>query len=296
MKKILAIALTVLFCATVAFADEVEETLAGKVNEQIRNTTRQMIQAGINSDDAIKMTQLMLRNQFSQQQTLKAQQMLMQALQSGLPVKPIMDKAYEGMAKKVHSRSVLQAMETVRSRYAFACKQAGQLTEESDKISSLGALMADSMTAGVAMGDLELIMGCLQDRTRKMERKRVDDLATDVCVALRDMARLGASSEAITDVVSHALSQNYTAGDIKILRQSFVNNARHALPDSIAKSYARRIGQGERAEGLGSSAAGGAGASGGAGSGGSNSGGSGPGSGGENGGGSGGGGHGGGRD
>jgi uncharacterized protein YoaH (UPF0181 family) len=221
--------------------------------------TRQMIQSGIESDDAIGMTQLMLRSQFSQEHALKAQQMLMFALQSGLPAEPLMNKAYEGIAKKVQSRSILQAMEKVRSRYAFAYKQAGQLTEEPDQVSELGNLMADSLSAGIERGDLELIRTRLQERTTQMERKRADELTEEAYKTVRDMARLGASSGAITDVVSQALRQNHTAREMKTMRTSFMNNARYGSPDSAAKSYGEMIGKGESAQGPGSPDAEGAG-------------------------------------
>jgi hypothetical protein len=112
-----------------------------------------------------------------------------------------------------------------------------------------------------------------------------DELATEVCKTLRDMARLGVSSDAITDVVSEALSQNYTAQDMEALRETFMYAAKKGSPDDMAKTYANQMRQGESPESPGSSGAGGAGASGesgGAGSGGSGSSDSGSGSGGGN--------------
>jgi hypothetical protein len=285
MKKIIAIVCILLFSATAVLADEVEDNLAGLANEQVMATTRSMIQNGIESDDAIGMTKLMLQNQFSYQQTLQAQEMLMQALQSGLPSEPLMNKAYEGMTKNVESGSVLQAMENVRSRYAFAYRKAGQLTEEPEEISSLGNMMANALAAGFERGDIDRIMDRLQDMTQTMDRKRTADLATETCMTLRDMARLGVSSAAITDVVSEALSQNYTAREMEALRETFMNTARRGSPNGVAKTYAEQMRQGESAESPGSSAAGGAGPSGeagGSGSGEAGTGGSGSGSGGEN--------------
>jgi uncharacterized membrane protein YgcG len=275
MKKIIAIVFILLFSATVVLADEVEDTLAGLANEQVMTATRAMIQNGIESDDAIRMTKLMLQNQFSLQQTLQAQEMLQQALQSGLPAEPLMNKAYEGMSKKTESGLVLQAMKQVQSRYSFAYKQAGQLTEEPEEISALGDLMADALAAGFERGDMEPIMTRLQEMTQTMERKGVDDLSAETCKTLRDMARLGVSSEAITDVVSEALSQEYTAQEMEALRETFMNTARKGSPEKIANSYATQMRQGESPESPGSPGAGDDGSSGetgGAGSGGSGSG------------------------
>ncbi|MBN2178299.1 MAG: hypothetical protein JW743_02565 [Deltaproteobacteria bacterium] len=261
MKKIIAIVFILLFSATVVLADEVEDTLAGLANEPVMTATRQMIQKGIEKDDAIEMTKLMLQNQFSLQQTLQAQQMLMQAVQSGLPAEPLMNKAKEGMAKKIQSGSVLQAMEQVQSRYAFTYRKAEQLTEDPEEVSELGDLMADALTAGFQKGDIEPIMERLMTRT--MERQKVDDeLATETCMTLRDMARLGVSSDAITDVVSEALSQNYTASEMEALRESFMYAAKKGEPEKTANSYATQMRQGESPESPGSSGAGGTGPSG----------------------------------
>jgi hypothetical protein len=268
MKKFIAIGcilLFSLFSATAVLADEVEDNLAGLANEQVMAATRLMIQKGIEKDDAIGMTKLMLQNQFSLQQTLQAQQMLQQALQSGLPAEPLMNKAYEGMTKKVQNRLVLQAMENVRSRYAFAYQKAGQLTEEPEALSTLGNLMADSLAAGFQKGDMDRLMDRLQEMTQTMDQKRTDDLAAEICMTLRDMARLGVSSEAITDVVSEALSQNYTAREMEALRETFMNTARKGSPEDMAKTYAAQMRQGESAESPGSGTAGGSGASGGTG-------------------------------
>ncbi|MBN2539658.1 MAG: hypothetical protein JXB09_06375, partial [Deltaproteobacteria bacterium] len=252
MKKIVEIALTVLFCATVACADEVDEVLAGMANEQIRNTTRQMIQAGISSDDAIKMIQLMLSNRFSQQTVQRAQEMLMNAVREGLPAEPIMNKAYEGMAKKVQSETIVQAMETVRSRYAFAYRQAGLLMKETGQVRSLGNLMADTLSAGMGQGDMAILSGRLEERITKRDKDQAHKLATETFRTARDMARLGASPSSVIDVISQALRHQYSAQEMETLRNSFMHNARQGAADNLAKSYAGEIGEGKSVQGLGS--------------------------------------------
>ena len=262
MKKIVAIALTVLFCATVACADEVDEILAGMANEQIRNTTRQMIQAGIHSDDAIKMIQLMLSNRFSQQTVQRAQEMLMNAVREGLPTEPITNKAYEGMAKKVQSETIVQAMETVRSRYAFAYRQAGLLTKEMGQVRSLGNLMANTLSAGMGQGDMEILSSRLEERIAQKDKDQEHKLATETFRTARDMARLGASPASVIDVISQALSHQYSAQEMETLRNSFIPNARQGAADALAKSYAGEIEEGKSSQGLSAPDTGGSGGSG----------------------------------
>ena len=252
MKKICLIALALLLCAGVACADEVGERLGAMASEQIQNATRQMIQAGIHPDDAIQMTQFMLTNRFRQEQVQRAQEMLMQAIRAGLPAEPIMNKAYEGMAKKVRNEAIVQAMETVRSRYAFAYQQAASLTKERGQVRPLGDLIADTLSAGMEQGDVEILRSKLQERTDQKDRDQVHKLATETFRTARDMARLGTSSTSVTEVMSQALRHQYTAQEMETLRNSFTRNARQGSADTLAKSYAGRIGEGKRSQGSGS--------------------------------------------
>jgi len=275
MKKIVTIVLAVVFCAAVASADEIDELLAGTANEQIRNTTRQMVQAGINSGDAIQLLQAMLSNGFDRKTVEKAQTILTNAVRQGLPAEPIMNKAYEGMAKKVQSGMIVQAMETVHSRYAFAYQQAEVFTKDMRQVHSLGDLMADTQSAGMGQGDMMILSSRLRERIDQKDKDRAYELAGETFRTARDMARLGTSPTSVVDVLSQALKHRYSAREMETLRSSFVQNARQGVADTLAKDYAGEIGGGKSAQGLGSpesgasSGGGSTGGSGGAGSGGS---------------------------
>ena len=64
MKTICFITCAILLCASPAFGDEVEDKLSPMATEKLKANTREMIRTGVNSDDAIKMTKLMLENRF----------------------------------------------------------------------------------------------------------------------------------------------------------------------------------------------------------------------------------------
>ncbi len=61
---------------------------------------------------------------------------------------PIMNKAHEGLAEQVQAKAVVQAMEQVRSRHAFASKQAKTITNDKAKINQMATILAGSMAAG----------------------------------------------------------------------------------------------------------------------------------------------------
>ena len=72
MKKILFLAILVVFQASIAVADEVEQGLMGSASNQIKSSARQVIRAGADSGSVIDVTRVMLQNDFKSEQILRA--------------------------------------------------------------------------------------------------------------------------------------------------------------------------------------------------------------------------------
>jgi len=242
-----------LFSASLAFGDEVEESLSTVATEQLKTSTREMILSGIDTDNAIRMTKLMLKNQFSLEQALRAQKAIMNAQKEGLPVDPIMNKAYEGMAKQVQAKNIVRAMEQVHSRYAFAHEQARALTHERSEIRTMGNTIAKGLAAGMNQEDIRGITNRLRVRTREMTQSQTMELAKESFKAARDMARLGLSSKTTTNLVCLALQNNYTARKMENMRNSFMTQSRSSNPTHLANTYSNAIKSGKSADSLGSS-------------------------------------------
>ena len=253
MKRILPIILVVFLCVLPAWGDEVDEGLPNKATEQIKTRTRAMINVGIAGDEAVKMTRMMIQNRFQHRNTLRAQQIAIDAIESGLPAEPVMNKAFEGMAKKVPEDRVVQAMEKTRDRYSYAYRHANEFTKNRDKTNDIGNALAQGVAAGMAKGDVDRTMEVLRQRTRQMTRSRTEELAKESCLALRTMARLGVSSKIAADVVTMALQHKYTAQEIKQMQHSFMIRSMSVDPTKLAQHYAYAIGQGVRAGNLSSS-------------------------------------------
>jgi len=248
MKKICLMVCAVLFCASLAFGDEVEESLSTLATEQLKTSTRGMILSGIDTDNAIRMTKLMLKNQFNLEQALRAQMVIMNAQKEGLPVEPIMNKAYEGMVKQVQAKNIVQAMERVRTRYAFAYAQARALIKERSQVRAIGNTIAKTFTAGMDQKDIQGIMDRLQERTQQMTQSQTMELAKESFMTARDMARLGLSSKATANLVCLALQNGYTARKMENMRNSFMTQSRSSHPTHLANSYSDAIKGGKSAD------------------------------------------------
>jgi hypothetical protein len=250
MKKIFLIAFVVFFCASVALGDEVDTGLSSMATEQIKVSTRQMIRSGINSDDALKMTRLMLENRFREEHALRAHQIITDAHKEGLSVEPIMSKAYEGIAKQVKDRNIVEAMEKVRYRYSFAYKQANELTPDKSRIRLVGNTIAEGLAAGMNDDDVGRVIYRLQHREQQMTNAQVGDLAGETFRFARDMARLGVSSRSTADVVCQALQHRYGAKEMTRLRKSFMKHSRNYSPTTLSERYLDAIRRGRSVENL----------------------------------------------
>ena len=226
MKKVFMVCMAIFFCAAVAFADPVDEGLPKTATQQVRNSTRQMLNQGFNPD-VINMTRQMLANNFREQHVLEAHAVLMNAHRQGLQTEPIMNKAHEGLAKQVQPGAVVQAMERVRSRHEFASKQASVITNDRAKKNQMATVLAGSMAAGMKHADAERIMQALQERTRNMARANAEDLALQTFMTTQMMARLGMHSQAVGDSVCEALQQGHSAQEMHKMRNTVMVNSRH---------------------------------------------------------------------
>jgi hypothetical protein len=235
--------MAIFFCAAVASADPVEEGLPKTATQEVKNSTRQMLNQGLNTENVMEMTRQMLANNFSQQHVLEAHAILMNAQRQGLQTEPIMNKAQEGLAKKVQARAVVQAMEQVRSRYAFASKQAKALTNDRAKMNQMAAVMAGSMAAGMNHEDADRIMQVLQERTRNMARAHAEDLAMQTFMTTRAMARVGMNSQAVGDSVCQALQQGYNVQEMHRLQNTVMANSRHSFSENSSKGHSFDAGQ-----------------------------------------------------
>jgi hypothetical protein len=264
--------------ATTALADAVDDGLPGDSPAAVKNSARQAIQNGLKSENVVRLTRAMLQNRFEDQQVQLAHALMIEAKNSGMPVQPLMNKAFEGMAKSVPPSMIVSAMEAVQSRNAFSFQRAAMLTKDRSRAENLGRTLAAGLAAGLTEKDADKITEMAQQRAGSMDSNQAYSLALESFQTARDVSRLGVSSQAVTSMVTRALDNGFNSEDMRAMRSSFMTQAQHAEPQNLARGYASAIQEGKGFQD-GSGAAGG-GQSGGTGQGGSGSGGSGPGSGG----------------
>jgi len=239
------------FFASTVFADVVEQDLA-RMPAPVRERANAMIQKGIPDEDAVQLVKAMNTNRFQETQILKAQNIVMEAQSRGLPTKPVINKALEGIAKKVTPERTLQAMEAVTSRYAFAFSQTRSISKSSEQTKHLGSMLAESLAAGLKEQDASRIIALLQEQSQKKNQNQMKDLA-EACLAMaRDMSRLGVSSPLSAQVISGALSKGLPAADISNMHQSLLTKSQSNSAQVVSQGFARDMQHGQSAKERGS--------------------------------------------
>jgi len=245
MKRLLIIGMIIFLCTTGAWADPLDQQLPKTATEQLKNSTRQMVDQGFNTEDTINMTRQMLANKFNQQQILQAHAVLMEAQKQGLQTEPIMNKAFEGLAKQVRAEMVLQAMKQVRLRQDYAARQARVITNDRGKAQQMAEIFAGSMAAGMTPEDADRIVLVLRERTRNMAQAHSEELAMQTFMTTQTMARLGMQSKSVGDSICQALQQGYSAKEMHNMQYAIMANSRHS------KSHSFNEGQYGGDEGMG---------------------------------------------
>lgn len=245
MKKTLLILMALMFWVCPVWADEIDDALPESTSLRIRNNTRQMVQTGISQDDATQLTRAMLQHRFRERHIILAQNTLMETIQSGLPVEPVMNKAFEGMAKNQPDERIVRAMKMTQSRYAYAHRKARELTTDEETQNRLGLSIAQGMGAGLQDKDMEPVMAQLRTRIRQMSQNNADELCLQTFSTARVMARLGVDPDNVSDVLCQALQHRFTVREIQQLGLEFNSQSQQMSPNQLANQFAYKIRKGQ---------------------------------------------------
>jgi len=158
----------VLLAAGAALGDAIDDGLPANSPAAVKAGARQAVENGLEPQGLVKLTRAMLQNKFNAQQIQSAYALMIEAKNSGMPVQPLMNKAFEGMAKSVSPPLILNAMQIVQSRSAFAFQSAAKLSSDKSRAENLGRTLAAGLAAGLSREDAEKITNVVQQRAASM--------------------------------------------------------------------------------------------------------------------------------
>lgn len=219
-------------------------------NEATKALTKTMADNGASTDEIQRMVRMLDEKKFSIASIESIRNTVSETAKAGIPIEPVVHKAYEGMAKNVPAESLVKALEKTRMRYAFAFERARTFTRSKDDLNQLGLVMADCMAASVVEIDMDQIAEQLKIRIKENE-SHSKNLAEQSFLLVRSMARMGVPSGKVRDVVCIALIKQYTSKDMMELQKQFSRQARTGSTAKIADEYSTAISHGARAQEMG---------------------------------------------
>lgn len=239
-----AVVLVAMFAST-AFGDVVDDSLPPDAPQAVIASVRQTIGSGIEQDSVVRLTRAMLQNKFDAQQIQLAHALMIEAQNSGMPVEPLINKAFEGMAKGVDPSLIVGAIERGQSRNSEAYRHAAQLSGNKLQTTNLGRELSAAMAAGFLNEDAERITRMIRQRAKSMSSDQAYSLALECFKTARDISRLGVSSQATTNMLAGALGKGFTHQEIHAMRSSFMAQARQSQPQDLARRYSATIQEGK---------------------------------------------------
>ncbi len=246
---------------------------------------QQLIQTGIQPEEATSILQAMRRARFTEEQMLRVKEQLTSDSGPTDVAGPVLAKIHEGIAKGIPPETILAATVRVRDRYRLATQLAHGLSPTRDD--QLTATLADCLAAGLTEREAMRISASLRTRTQDMNDPQTRSVMMQTLLTARTMVRQNVSSGTTADLLGNALARGYGSEEMQTLRHAVENNGSADMEDTakrIGSAISRGASAGQLQSGL-SEGAGNKGETGsGGGSGGSGSGSGGSGTGGSNGG------------
>ena len=248
IKSIIMSLLFVCFIPSVLVADVLDDELPSDTPVKLMEKAREMIKLGTGEQDVVKMTQSMLKNRFTEEQAVKACEIVIDAESKGIAAGPVMNKLHEGIGKRVQSEKILMAMEKVRERYEISVKYAHQINSNKGQAAGLTENIAECLAAGMNGDDIASV-GEKLNQLKAQKGKDNSPLQMQAFMTAKTMARMGAESSSISDTIEAALSQGYSHAEMQRLEQAFVFQSRKfSNTTSVSRAFGRGIKSGMSVE------------------------------------------------
>lgn len=209
----------------------------------IETGIRELTGLGIDQEKARELTLAMLENRFSPEQVREVHRVFFEARQHNLPLNPLINKADEGMVKRVSPDLIIRAMKMVQSRYAFANRQSRALFPGRSTVSPLNRNIVAGLTAGIKEKEMVRISAALRQRSSRAEE--IGRLSSSTFGLVKDIARLGVSSDKAAGLAVQALARDYSAAQIDDIRASFISLSNTNDADELAGSFIKAVQSGK---------------------------------------------------
>jgi hypothetical protein len=185
-------------------------------------------------------------------------QVIMNTMDNGLPPEPVLNKAFEGTAKKVSPDLIVAAMQKIMDRYKYAYQHIRKISNvPKNQVQFLGNWAPESMAAGLKPESLQEISTALDKRAQKMPIDSAQNLINATLLLARDMSRLGTPQQVVSETLCEALKTGMDGNGMMRLHDDFMNRNHNTDDSTGSHSSGSGFGQGGSSSGSGSDREGG---------------------------------------
>lgn len=250
MKYLIIMSIILSFSVPALWAQSTTGEDRGHVFQEL---TQALVKAGASSDEAERISRMMEEHRFSDESISSVRHTIEETAREGLPVEPLIHKAFEGIAKHVPEEAIVKAMEKIRHRFEYSYQNARMFTKSKNEQHRLGNILSDCMTASVSENDMNRIVEQLKTRTRNADSIADKALAEQSFLMVRLMARMGVPSDKARDLVCQALKNQYNSNDMINMQNRFSKQAMSGSASQLASDYTSAISHGAKSNNLGGS-------------------------------------------
>jgi hypothetical protein len=207
------------------------------IPENLKPAMNELIQHHLTPAEVTMLTHQLLHAGADHGTVLNIYHRMKSAIDMELPTEPILNKAFEGLAKRIDPPQIAAALEKVLVRYENAYRLTEQtLHVQKAERTKLGNLAAESMTAGLSFDTIRDILNVIESEATHLNRTAIHELAYETLISARDMARLGTSAPSVGGVLTQALKSGANRDDIRQMHMQFMQLSQRNRPDKLAAS------------------------------------------------------------
>lgn len=219
-----------------------ESSLQASWSPALQASTEKLLAAGADAGQVVELTARMAESGYDEVRMIEVQQLIGESVEEDLPSAPLLNKAREGLAKKVPASLLLKAMEQVRNRYREAYRYARSLSKDNPEREALGQLLVNVQTAGLAGPELEGMMAAVQARVGKSGTAgEQQQLIRQSLLLAREMSRQGAAPDLAAKVVSALLEKGADSGELAEVSAGFAMHRNRLQINEQARGYLQML-------------------------------------------------------
>jgi hypothetical protein len=232
---ILALTTTIHTCT----ADTAQSQIA--FTQNIESGIKAMVHAGLGQDDARQLTQSMIQAKIQETNILQSQDLIISHLQKGLPIQPVINKAFEGVAKKASGTTIVQAMKTVAMRQEKAISLASKLTQSRNQKMSFQHAIVSGLTGGIKEEDMEKFVDHVALKAAAVNKRNRSFYISECLLTARDLARRGVPSTIAVTSVQQVTERGVEASEMQSMRHALSLHPSLSPAQTLEKEYSNAL-------------------------------------------------------